>query len=100
MRLCGLDSRAPKEGGSLRSNLAGRVLRSTHVAVHWQKRPARTAGFELRRFVSNHLQTLGRRERPCSPTFPPQRLFACSGQELDRKSTRLNSSHVAISYAV
>src|SRR5690625_6783687 len=40
---------------------------------------------------------------PESALFPPHNIRGTSGKELygqDRKSTRLNSSHVAISYAV
>src|SRR5690625_5525978 len=64
------------------------------------------------------LQPRRRRSPPCRPTHgtalargtdgtapaPPQRAASCVSQSpraaLDRKSTRLNSSHVAISYAV
>src|SRR5207249_11812891 len=35
-----------------------------------------------------------------SPDYPGERLIACCNPFLDRKSTRLNSSHVSISYAV
>src|SRR5699024_12315500 len=53
----------------------------------------------------------GRSQRTCSPVTPPlwRRTTTCSGGRSgegasaasgDRKSTRLNSSHVSISYAV
>src|SRR5437868_12442756 len=38
--------------------------------------------------------------RPGRPGTPPPRPPACRRESADRKSTRLNSSHVSISYAV
>src|SRR5690625_5422464 len=37
---------------------------------------------------------------PTSPVYDPARARALFDELIDRKSTRLNSSHVAISYAV
>src|SRR3712207_9101777 len=37
---------------------------------------------------------------PCAGERPTERLFSARGLRADRKSTRLNSSHANISYAV
>src|SRR5262245_65002569 len=41
-----------------------------------------------------------RRRPPCPDRYQRQRLHARAAESLDRKSTRLNSSHLGISYAV
>src|SRR2546426_2403741 len=42
----------------------------------------------------------GRRTRPRGRRLRPRAPRACAARSLDRKSTRLNSSHLVISYAV
>src|SRR5207249_5462804 len=73
-------------------NLGGRLLPPTATAL----RPSSPLGFVngvQQLLVVQHLVGL------LHPLFPPPRRFF-GKPSLDRKSTRLNSSHVSISYAV
>src|ERR1039458_10754052 len=57
------------------------------------RRPPRSTLFPYTTLFRSHRQHVGERCQPCN------RLY-CLGRHRDRKSTRLNSSHLGISYAV
>src|SRR3712207_7831224 len=54
----------------------------------------------LRRVLEQELDTLVLRLSVCKPLKDLREVVEAEGAELDRKSTRLNSSHANISYAV
>src|SRR2546430_11838035 len=62
------------------------------------RRPPRSTLFPYTTLFRSHLE--GYWEFPGGKCHPGESLDACLVRELDRKSTRLNSSHSQISYAV
>src|SRR5207253_10756209 len=60
----------------------------------------RVASLAIKRFQENLPIGCGRFSSYCSDLYGELRPFPFNLKILDRKSTRLNSSHVAISYAV
>src|SRR2546426_1291733 len=82
------------------TNLQNAVSRCPprHHHLHSRRRAARFAATRVR--AANPLQRQGDRrgQRAGARDGPPRRIVMHN--ELDRKSTRLNSSHLVISYAV
>src|SRR5947208_11601420 len=62
-------------------------------------RPPTSTLFPYTTLFRSHIRTLGRRCAARSGV-PGERLLLCHRARRDRKSTRLNSSHQIISYAV
>src|SRR5256885_4778455 len=81
--------------------LAGRALRRGPAQLHRGTRGARCAGFPARGGGAAGLGALAGGQHPSAAAAGrPARRRSCLGQRADRKSTRLNSSHLVISYAV
>src|SRR5947209_10314633 len=73
------------------------LFRSRLVILARGIRPAETDPTRHRRQMDDHLTPL---DRPLAVPEHPQIAHAGTGHHQDRKSTRLNSSHANISYAV
>src|SRR5256885_4791758 len=60
----------------------------------------RSSDLRKRRYARDHTHTLGRESAELAARGDPPGSAAADAQRIDRKSTRLNSSHLVISYAV
>src|SRR5579859_751970 len=94
--------------GSARSRLSCRAVPApssrlsiqlpTHSAANRRRDPGRSKGWCRRRRLGPPIWDEAVGSRPC-PRLLGQKAALMPGVELDRKSTRLNSSHSQISYA-
>src|SRR5207249_10309078 len=92
------NSASPPETFTLSLHDALPICGRAHVRV--RSLQAGKHGGSRMRFVPRSGEPAGRRDSFLSERHQPAQAESLAGEIADRKSTRLNSSHVSISYAV